>query len=299
MQPSRSVFFWLMILVIFGFGIMACDQGDHLYPATSADRISAKIGASASGSVAGLDNAKLSYLSETIEETYAVAGPYAVTSTSISGYQIFYPLEMEGNHPIITWGNGTAAPTFFYSAFLEHLASWGFVVIAANTTMAGSGEEMVAGIDHLIQENDRSDSIFYNLLEINRIGTIGHSQGGGGAINAATDARVTCTAPLAPTPGDIEQVQCPIFLVAGSSDFFVPASSIRRECYIPATAPTIFGIVQGMGHIDFMGNAGRARGYVTAWFRGHLQGDQMAQQAFAEDGELFHHSNWTVEQKGD
>jgi len=232
-----------------------------------------------------------------IEATYAATGPFAVATSSVTGYQIFYPRTMEGEHPIITWGNGTGAPTISYNALLRHLASWGFVVIASNSTATQSGEEMIGGVDYLVAENDNPDSKFYHMLATDSIGTTGHSQGGGGAINAATDPRVKCTAPMAPSPGRIRQVKCPTFLVAGSADTIVSASLVRNMCYAPAVAPTIFGIIQGAGHMTYVGNGGQARGYVTAWFRYHLMDDPVAQQAFEEGGELFSNPSWQVEKK--
>jgi dienelactone hydrolase len=232
-----------------------------------------------------------------IEATYSAAGPFSVAVTSVTGYQIFHPGKMAGNHPIITWGNGTGAPTISYNALLRHLASWGFVVVASNSTMTQNGQEMIGGVDYLIAENKKSGSKFYNMLDTESIGTTGHSQGGGGAINAATDPRVKCTAPMAPSPGQIQEVKCPTFLVAGSADTLVSASLVRSMNYARAKAPTIFGIIQGADHMIYVGNGGQARGYVTAWFMYHLQGDQAAQQAFEEGGELFKNSNWEVEKK--
>lgn len=287
MQFFKKPMLFLALMAAIGLVFTACDDPGASKASLGYDQVS--------DPGANIDNRVDA--NGAIEETYATAGSYAVDTTSITGYKIFYPRDMQGDHPIITWGNGTAAPTFLYNALLTHLASWGFVVIASNSTMAGSGEEMVGGIDYLIQQNSESGSIFHNMLDTGSIGTIGHSQGGAGAINAATDARVTCTAPLAPTPAQITQVVCPTFLVAGSSDFIVPAASVRDECYVPATAPTIFGIIQGVGHLEFMGSGGRSRGYVTAWFMYHLQDDQLAQQAFESSGELFNNSDWVVERK--
>lgn len=183
---------------------------------------------------------------------------YAVTSTSTSGYKIFYPSQMDGNHPIITWGNGTGAPTFSYKALLRHLASWGFVVVASNSSMTQSGKEMVGGIDYLIKENSKSGSTFYKMLDTDSVGTTGHSQGGGGAVNAAKDDRVICTAPLASSPAQIKKVKCPIFIVAGSADNIISANLVRSMCYTPATTPTIFGIIQGLNHSGFVGNGGQS-----------------------------------------
>lgn len=232
-----------------------------------------------------------------IEETYAADGPYSATSRSVTGFTIFYPNNMDGNHPIITWGNGTSAPTTVYRSLLNHLASWGFVVIASNSVMTQNGDDLIAGIDYLIDENETRTSEFYGMLDTNHIGTTGHSQGGGGAINAATDSRVTCSVPIAPSPGSIGQVEGPVFLVAGSSDGIVSAALVRSTSYSRATGPTVFGIVNGMGHMDFAGNAGDARGYITAWFMYHLQGDEYAGEAFIGDCEICSNSNWDVDMK--
>ncbi len=232
-----------------------------------------------------------------IEDRYAEPGPFATSSETIPGYSIHYPSNMVGDHPIITWGNGTGSPTMIYNAFLDHLASWGFVVIASSSTMTQSGREMVAGIDYLIDQNSNTSSKYYGMLDIEHIGTTGHSQGGGGAINAATDPRVTCSAPIAPSPGSIGQVDGPVFLVAGSMDFVVSAALIRMTSYTPATGPTFFGIISGVSHTGFIGNAGRARGYVTAWFMHHLQGDEYAAQAFVGECEICNNSSWQVSKK--
>ncbi len=230
-----------------------------------------------------------------VKTKYASSGPHAVSQSSTTGFSIYHPKNMQGNHPIITWGNGTGAPTMSYAPFLRHLASWGFVVIASNSTMTGSGQQMVKGIDYLVKENGKAGSKFSGMLDTDNIGTTGHSQGGGGAINAATDPRVTCTAPLSPAPGSIRQVKCPTFMITGTADFL--ASIVRSMSWAPAKAPTILGVLKGANHMTFAWNLGKARAYVTAWFMAHLQGDQLAQQAFVEGGELFKDSNWTVQSK--
>jgi dienelactone hydrolase len=232
-----------------------------------------------------------------VEDRYAEKGPFATSKESITGYEIFYPRNMVGNHPIITWGNGTGSPTIVYHSFLNHLASWGFVVIASDSVMTQSGTEMIGGIDYLIEQNSNSSSKFYGMLDIERIGTTGHSQGGGGAINAATDSRVTCTAPLAPSPGSIEQVDGAVFLVAGQMDFIVSSELVLMSSYTMANGPAVFGIHSTMGHLGFTGNGGDSRGYVTAWFMYQLQADEYAAQAFVGECEICEHSSWEVKMK--
>lgn len=236
-------------------------------------------------------------VNDSIEGTYAASGPYATTRINDGGFTIFYPTRLPGNHPIITFGNGTGAPTFTYMPLLNHLASWGFVVIDSNGVMTQTGAQLINGIDYLIEENETTGSRFYGKLDTDHIGTSGHSQGGGGAINAATDPRVTCSVPIAPSPGQIRQVDGPVFLVAGRTDMLVSAALVRSTSYVMANGPTVFGIVDGMGHMSFAGNAGAARGYITAWFMYYLQGDDEAGDAFTGPCEICSNSSWSVETK--
>jgi hypothetical protein len=229
-----------------------------------------------------------------IEETYSDTGPYATTRKKVTDFTLFYPSHLEGDHPIVTWGNGTMAPTFVYSGFLTHLASWGFVVIASDSVLTLSGNDLIAGIDYLIEENQTPTSEFYGMLDTDHIGTAGHSQGGGGAINAASDARVTCSVPISPAPGAIRQVEGPVFLIAGSVDSVISASLIRSTIYNLAYGPTVFGIAEGMSHWSFTGEAG---GYITTWLMYHLQGDEYAGDAFIKGCEICSNGNWEVEMK--
>ena len=236
-----------------------------------------------------------------IEIQYAARGPLETTTSSIPGYELYYPTEMaDGEHPIITWGNGTFAIPVVYEGLLDHFASYGFVVIASTSTMTGSGEEMLGGVDWLADENSRAGSIFFNKLDIDSVGATGHSQGGGGTINAGTDPRITCTAPIEPTPGNVVELKGPMFLVAGSEDILVPPSWVTASTYNSAVVPTIYGIAQGANHLTPLMDAGMMRGYLTAWFCAELMGHENAGQAFYgsdQDCEICNNSNWVVMRK--
>lgn len=232
-----------------------------------------------------------------IGEQYAEQGPYTPVSTKIEDYRIYHPSQMNGGHPIITWGNGTGTPTLGYNRILNHLASWGFVVIAPDSGMTGSGIEMLGGVDYLAEQNQTPNSPFHGLLDTGKVGAAGHSQGGSGAINAATDPRVTCSAPLAPGPGDIRNAKGPLFLVAGAQDTFTTPAMIRTTIYHRSPVPTVFGIASTMDHMSFAGDAGAARGYVTAWFMYQLQNDIFAGEAFVGRCEICKDADWDVSRK--
>jgi hypothetical protein len=236
-----------------------------------------------------------------IEIQYSARGPLETSHASIPGYELTYPAAMlEGEHPIITWGNGTFAIPIVYQGLLDHFASYGFVVIASTSTMTGSGEEMLDGVDWLVDENSREGSVFFNKIDVDHVGATGHSQGGGGTINAGTDPRVTCTAPIQPTPGSVADLQGPMFLIAGSEDSIVPEPWVAASTYGPALVPTIYGIAQGASHLEPLTDAGMMRGYLTAWFCAELLGHEDARTAFFGDGEsceICNNENWVVMRK--
>jgi hypothetical protein len=82
------------------------------------------------------------YPTKPIELKYYGTGPWAVTvaigveccDSSGDKFDLYYPTNLGQNgfqHPILTWGNGTNSLSGNYTFFLKHMASWGFVIIAA------------------------------------------------------------------------------------------------------------------------------------------------------------------------
>src|ERR1700749_2395949 len=83
---------------------------------------------------------------------YATPGPVQTSGhTEGPGCTIFRPpTQMLGlKTPIVLWGNGTGTTPAAYAQRLTRLASYGFVVAAANTANAGRGREMLACLDWL------------------------------------------------------------------------------------------------------------------------------------------------------
>jgi hypothetical protein len=239
-------------------------------------------------------------------DDFSERGPFSTRSSNRNGpdgaFSLYYPknLGQDGlKHPVITWGNGTNAIPFFYSGLLEHWASHGFVVIASNSRMTGSGEEMLEGVDWLISENCREDSPFFNKININAVGASGHSQGGGGAINVGHSPKVECIAPIQPSPGNARGILSPMFVIAGSRDTIISPDLVERRVYNPSTVPTVFGILNGATHFTPLGSAQGIRGYLTAWFRFHLMKDDFAWDIFyGENCGICNDNAWSVERKG-
>jgi hypothetical protein len=225
-----------------------------------------------------------------------------------NAFTLYYPKNLGAGglkHPIITWGNGTAAPTAVYNALLAHWASHGFIVIASDSTMAGSGKEMLEGVNWLLTENARPDSGLFQRLNPLAIGASGHSQGGGGSIAAGNDINIKCILPIEPAPGNVGGLKGPMFVIGGSNDFIVaPGLLVGPMVYNPSPVPTVYGILNGADHFTPTAagsNSAVARsllGYTTAWFRAHLMNDAVAATMFfGESCHICRDPLWQVQRK--
>ncbi|SEG74489.1 hypothetical protein SAMN04489712_110231 [Thermomonospora echinospora] len=232
-----------------------------------------------------------------VQDRFQALGPAPVTTgraTDAAGrtYTLHHPSNLTDDgfaNPIVTWGNGSNAGCADYAATLAHLASWGFVVICADSGATGWGTRIWAAVQHLIAENARDGSVFHDRLDTTRIGAAGHSQGATGALNAnvLSNGAITSTVPLAfvdpwwHVPArqrpDLPKVKNPVFLVSGATDFLTFQS--RQQTYFDRlTAPAAKAAVVGKGH---NGMVRAATAYTTAWFLYTLRDDAFARGAFA------------------
>lgn len=215
-------------------------------------------------------------------------GPFAVVSEALdSAHTVFRPADLgTGTHPVIVWGNGTGATPAVYAPLLRHLASYGFVVAAANTAWSGSGAEMLDGARTLVAENARPGSPYHGRIDTAHIGATGHSQGGGGAIAAGADPLVTTTVPIEPGPqGSVAALHGPVFFLGGRLDTIVPPALLVIPRYQAASqVPAVYGELGGATHFTPVGDGGGFRGAITAWFRFWLSGDERARGVFFGPG---------------
>ena len=230
-----------------------------------------------------------------VEATYYAPGPWAVTErTSVDcctstgdGYDIWYPADLGAGgvvHPVITWGNGTGAHPRQYAYLLSHLASWGFVVIAADRTDTGTGIQMLDAVRYLAAQNADPDSVFGGRIDTASVGAMGHSQGGLGAFNAladgsgAIDTAVTVEMPLAAVCSSLPSIggrggvdagaavtSGSVLIINGSADGISPATQplppeligiqSMRAYYdaLPAGVPKTRAALVGAQHNDIQG----------------------------------------------
>jgi hypothetical protein len=237
-----------------------------------------------------------------VEETFEARGPWAVTTGTASapgtpGVRLYYPsnLGADGDdHPLLTHGNGTGAacPTGPDGGFLGHFASWGFVVVCAESGETGLGGDVLAAAQWLVGQDDNPSSVFFDKLDTSKVGAIGGSQGASGAVNAMlqSDGLITSTVAVAlvdPTfqywsgfqPSDFSQVQDPLFLISGTADFLT-SQEWQQTYYDRVPGPAAKAALVGVGHNP----EGRDLAYGTAWFKYTLEGDPFAGSAFVATG---------------
>jgi hypothetical protein len=179
----------------------------------------------------------------------------------------------------VLWGNGTGANPQNYTGLLGHLASHGFVVAAANTANAGSGNEMLAGLDNLEAFDRQSTSPFYGAVDTEKVVTSGHSQGGVGALASSNDRRVDATMPVegafSANGGDV-----PTLFLAGEDDTIARPSQIHDTYESADDIPAAYVELAGATHFTPANDGGYFPAVTTAWARWHLMGDENAKGWF-------------------
>ncbi|MGN1147025.1 MAG: hypothetical protein ACI4TB_01300 [Lachnospiraceae bacterium] len=257
-----------------------------------------------------------------IEEKYAKLGEYEVISNEYDAgmendkqrhFKVWYPAEA-GTYPLVVMVNGTGIPYQKYEEIFTHLASWGFVVIGNDYEKSWDGEAAALSLDFALENEELS-----KLIDTDRIGIGGHSQGGEGALNAVLEQEngnlYKVMFSLSPTNNtlavalgwgydldtehpygyDLSRVTIPTLMLAGTGDFdsqtVIPLDELTKNFEaIPHDIPKIAARRTDTEHGDMLW---RSDAYVTAWLMYYLYGDEEAGKAFfGENPELAHNEYW-------
>lgn len=239
-----------------------------------------------------------------LEAKYLTHGEFDVsfieeeTEETWEKYLAYYPTELEQSDriwPVIVMVNGSGVLASNYPAVFQHYASWGFVVIGNEHDSSWQGDSSDASLAWLLNENSNPESVFYQRIDLNAIGIVGHSQGGVGVFNAITVQPhcdlYKCAVALSPTSErvaeaigwhyDTSKVSSPVLMFAGTEGWFETESVIPLEDMntmydrIPVGKAMARRIGAEHGQMLYS-----ADGYVTAWFMWHLRGDEEAALAF-------------------
>jgi predicted dienelactone hydrolase len=241
-------------------------------------------------------------------------GPLATSSAPEgTNCQIYRPATLGGGgvrHPVILWANGTAGPTFVYEAAFNYWASYGFIVAAGNSSNGqGSGAEMLGCLDYLVKQNTTSGSPYEGKVCVSRVGASGHSQGGGGALMAGQDARLTVTAPLMPyiaqgfggfDTASITKQHGPMLLLSGTADTIAPPDTNQKPVFDTTNVPVFWANLVGGDHVAVSLNGLTTyRNAILGWYRLHLMGDESFRKTFyGANCTLCADTAWQIQRKG-
>ncbi len=239
-----------------------------------------------------------------IEKRYLSNGSYSVgyyeqnTDEDFKKYEIWYPdalKDTKSSFPVIVVLNGTGVKASKYKEQFRHFASWGFIVIGTEEEESWDAVAADRSLAFLLTQNEDKDSLFYNKIDVESIGVVGHSQGGAGVFNAITEMEHSSfyktAVSVSPTHEeqtaslgwhyDLTKISVPIFMVAGSKGDFemklVIPDEAMQSMYDKIDAPKVMARKRDMEHGEMLYSAD---GYITAWFMWRLQGDEAAAKAF-------------------
>ncbi len=257
-----------------------------------------------------------------IEARYLADGKYEVyfkSQASIQDFEkfeIFYPSEIKDSTetwPVVIFSNGTGVKASSYTPILAHLASWGFIVMGTEESNSWNGfsSEMCIRMIRKLNETETiegwDDNPFYGHVDMNRIGVSGHSQGGVGVINAATENKngslIKAIFAASPTSLGLAEglmwdydpslVSCPIFLLSstGNADENLVVSGSQLDEIYDAVPDTVTKVKARRNDADHGDMLSFSDGYMTAWFMWQLCGDEDSAKAFVgEDAEILDNS---------
>ncbi len=228
--------------------------------------------------------------------------------------QLYYPATAQGDnapydgseapYPAVSFGHGFLQPPERYRSTLEHLATWGYFVIATESETGlfpnhqRYSEDLRHCLTYLEQQHASPASSLYQQVATDQFGISGHSMGGGASVLAtAADPRIRAIATLAAAetnPSAIQQspnITVPHSLISGSNDTITPLANHGLRMYNAGFAPKLLPVIQGGWHCGFQdtsvfgcdsGPMSRAnqlqitRRLLTAFFELYLRGDQRA-----------------------
>jgi pimeloyl-ACP methyl ester carboxylesterase len=208
-------------------------------------------------------------------------------------YTVFRPacFKKGEKYPVITWANGTCGEIAGYAALLTTVASHGFIVIASNSTWTNSSpteKVQLRALDYAKTLNEDPKSIFYQKLDMDHIGAMGHSQGAAATGNADNDPRVKASIfwnggnsndkPFLNVSGERDvQATTPATMASGANAATKPGAWV----YYHKVLQTGGG---STGHLTLMEQPERVVDLAVGWWKWQLKDDAEAKKMFVGAG---------------
>lgn len=158
-------------------------------------------------------------------------GNCRVTTERGSGAVFYVPSGGSGQYNILAWGNGTGGGSSTYRGLLTAAAEQCVLVAAATTANSGNGRDVESALS-------QAKSKYSNIVGSDpKVCTSGHSQGGGGAFNAANRVGAECVIAVQPDTVFTTRIDkavgsdVDVVCIFSSGDVLAPASpSNARNC---------------------------------------------------------------------
>jgi len=188
------------------------------------------------------------------------------TSVTMEAYADV-PGSTEGPFPVVLYSHGAGAPRMASSGLLAGIASWGFVVVSADyaergvvTQLPGQApatldpprdrQLMLASLDLVTEENDRSASVLHDAVDDTRVAAVGHSAGATTAFDALDDTRVGVAVGWAPAAPSTPPAEKPT-MVIGAADDPAVTPELLADTYASLSAPKRRVEIGPAGHNSF------------------------------------------------
>ena len=248
-----------------------------------------------------------------LEARYSGTGDYKAVcykfpseDEKIGMFTVWCP-DGESGCPAVIILNATGNKASWSGEYNSRFATFGIVSVGTEDTDTGTGYSTQRALEFLLAQNADPDSVLYGKVNTDKLGIVGHSQGGAGALR--TVSLLPCAdsfcAAAAISPShearaesrgwtyDPTQIDIPVFLVSGTveeDDGLVTSLGYLTQTFDRLAGPKALARKKGVGHDAAYK---QSAGYILAWFCWQLLGDTEAANAFTGDmPELAEDPEW-------
>jgi dienelactone hydrolase len=189
--------------------------------------------------------------------------PKTLPTTLATDAYMGVPISAKGPFPVVLFSHGYGGYPEQSSFLTDHLATWGFVIVAPDhrsrdlkAEVSGTTEKGPHDITDLRQAltlvkrmNATPGTLLTGKLDLTRVASLGHSAGGGAAITLAGDNDIRTYIGLAPGQGTPPPSK-PGLIMQGTSDKIVnPKDTLKL--YARLKSPKRLVLIDDAGHNVF------------------------------------------------
>jgi dienelactone hydrolase len=202
------------------------------------------------------------------------------TTLATSAYRNV-PISSKGPFPVVMFSHGYGGYPEQSSFLTDHLATWGFVVVAPDhrsrdlkAVVSGKPDTSQSDVTDLRQAlalvtsmNSRAGTLLTGKLDLTRVASLGHSAGGGAAITLADDKDIRTYIGMAPVPGTTPPSK-PGLIMQGTADTVVKPTG-TLTLYGTLRAPKRLVLIGDVGHnvFDDACTIGAAQGGLVSFIK--------------------------------